>query len=169
MPCSITVDLIDQTPPPCPLSDEHLIRSWINTLYNHTPKAMVYHEMKITGVFVDAQESNRLNIRFRGKAKPTNVLSFSQAEWDGELDKPSLMSLKLEGILIFCSDIVKAEAESKNISIQDHLAHLWIHGTLHLLGYDHEDDEQADIMETLEVDILQQLGIGNPYIDNERT
>ncbi len=109
-------------------------------------------------------EVHRLNSRWRGKDKPTNVLSFPLAEpyeleaaADG--DRPELML----GDIVLAHGICSAEAAAKEATFQDHAAHLIVHGTLHLLGYDHEDDAGAADMEAREVRALQRIGIANPY------
>ena len=107
------------------------------------------------------KELENLNLQFRGLAKPTNVLSFAALDGDG-------LAL-LDGSPLFLGDIaiaaetVIAEAHNQNKPIRDHLAHMVVHGTLHLLGYDHEEDGDALEMETLEIEILKVENIGNPY------
>ncbi len=91
-----------------------------------------------------------LNARFRDVNRPTNVLAFPAAA-------------PLLGDVIIARDILYREAEDKRISIHAHLAHLTVHGTLHLLGFDHDDDQNADKMESLEIAILAELDIANPY------
>jgi probable rRNA maturation factor len=98
---------------------------------------------------VDEQESEHLNKTYRNKAKPTNILSFSY-----EMDKKHI-----EGDLVICSSLIEKEALELNIQELDHWAHIVVHGCLHLLGYTHETYENAIKMETLEANILQQLGV----------
>ena len=108
-----------------------------------------------------------LNAQWRGKDKPTNVLSFPQAEPDelddAAADGPELML----GDLVLARGVCETEAEGKRISLETHAAHLIVHGTLHLLGYDHQDDQSADEMESREVRALARLGIGDPYLVEE--
>jgi probable rRNA maturation factor len=106
---------------------------------------------------VGPEEIRALNRDYRGKDKPTNVLSFPA-------DIPDHIDLPLLGDLIVCADVVRNEAAEQHKSTQDHWAHMVIHGTLHLLGFDHIDDDEAQEMELLEISILQQLGIDNPYL-----
>jgi probable rRNA maturation factor len=109
---------------------------------------------------VDEEESHALNLQYRGKDKPTNVLSFPS-----DLPDEVLTSLKREplGDIIICVPVVLAEATEQHKTAIAHWAHLTIHGILHLLGFDHIDDEEAEEMEALEIDALQELGINNPY------
>ena len=107
-------------------------------------------------------EVHALNSEWRGKDKPTNVLSFPMAE-EEELETlgpgPELML----GDIILAHGVCAAEAEEKAIPLLDHAAHLMVHGTLHLLGYDHMDDDSAADMEAREVRALARLGIADPY------
>ena len=109
-------------------------------------------------------EVRSLNAQWRGKDKPTNVLSFPMAEPDeladpGSADGPELML----GDIVLAHNVCATEAAEKAVPIADHAAHLMVHGTLHLLGYDHGDDAAAEDMEARETRALARLGIANPY------
>ncbi len=109
------------------------------------------------------EEVRLLNAQWRGKDKPTNVLSFPMSE-GAELagatgDGPELML----GDIILAHGVCLSEAEAKAVPIERHAAHLMVHGTLHLLGYDHEDEAQAADMEAREVRALARIGIADPY------
>ena len=104
-----------------------------------------------------------LNAEWRGKDRPTNVLSFPMAERD-DLIKTNVAGPELLlGDVILARGICDAEAGDKGVALEDHAAHLIVHGTLHLLGHDHGDDAAADDMEAREVRALGRLGIANPY------
>ncbi len=113
-------------------------------------------------------EVQALNATWRGKDKPTNVLSFPQMQPD------ELGDVSGEGPELMLGDVVLAhgtcarEAEEKAIPLKHHAAHLVVHGTLHLLGYDHDDEAQAEAMEKREVRALARLGIADPYAESER-
>jgi len=110
-------------------------------------------------------EVRALNAEWRGKDKATNVLSFPMAEPD-ELDDQSADGPELMlGDIVLARGVCAAEAADKAISIEAHASHLLVHGTLHLLGYDHDDDESATDMEQREVRALARLGIADPYQD----
>ena len=108
-------------------------------------------EGAVTVRYVGAAESRRLNRDFRGKDYPTNVLSFPYSA------KP------LEGDLVICAPVVAQEAREQGTSLASHWAHMVEHGTLHLLGHDHERARQARDMEALEVEILRGFGFHDPY------
>ena len=105
---------------------------------------------------VDREEGRELNSRYRGRDQATNVLSFP-AELPDEVDLPLL------GDIVLCAPLVADEAADQEKDLQAHWAHLTIHGILHLLGYDHQRSEEAEAMERLEIRLLGQLGIDNPY------
>lgn len=111
---------------------------------------------ELTIRIVEIEESQQLNLQYRQKDKPTNVLSFP-------FEVPEGIELDLLGDLVICADIVAQEALEQNKAIKDHWAHLVIHGCLHLLGFDHIEDSDAEEMESLEVSLLSQLNINDPY------
>lgn len=117
---------------------------------------------ELTIRIVDENESQALNHQYRGKEKPTNVLSFPSevpAYITEEMDFPLL------GDLVICAQVVNRESVEQNKSFEAHWAHMLLHGCLHLLGYDHIEDEEAQEMESLEIEILQKMGFTNPYND----
>jgi probable rRNA maturation factor len=107
---------------------------------------------------VDTNEMTTLNNTYRQKNKPTNVLSFPfDAPTDVAMDVP------LIGDIVICSEVVEQEAHEQHKTAEAHWAHMVVHGTLHLLGFDHEQDADAVIMEGHEITILESLGFPNPY------
>lgn len=111
---------------------------------------------ELTIRIVEQEESQSLNAQYRNKNKPTNVLSFP-------FEVPEGVELNLLGDLIICADIVESEALVQKKLSHDHWAHMVIHGCLHLLGFDHIDDNEADEMESLEISLLAKLKISDPY------
>ena len=116
-------------------------------------KAALRVDTEVTIRIADAQEALELNSQYRGKDYATNVLTFPLSEI------PHLL-----GDIIICAPVVAAEAAAQNKSLEAHFAHLTVHGMLHLCGYDHETEPQAELMESLEITILQKLGYANPYL-----
>jgi len=106
---------------------------------------------------VGPTESRRLNARYRGRDKPTNVLSFPA------LELPAAGHERPLGDLVICPQVLRAEAREQRKSLRAHWAHLVVHGALHLVGYDHEDPAEANRMERREISVLRRLGFPNPY------
>ena len=117
-------------------------------------------EMELSIRLVDAAESATLNETYRDKTGPTNVLSFP-------FDAPVELSPRLLGDLVMCAPVVRAEAGAQSKQESDHWAHMTIHGSLHLLGYDHIIEVEAEAMEALEVNILKTLDIADPYEEQQ--
>ncbi|MBK1873430.1 rRNA maturation RNase YbeY [Marinobacter sp. 1-3A] len=111
---------------------------------------------EVTIRIVDIEESLALNHQYRGKDKPTNVLSFP-------FEAPAGITVPLAGDLVICAPVVENEARDQHKEPSTHWAHMVVHGMLHLQGYDHIDDEEAEAMEAMEIRLLAEFGFGNPY------
>ena len=114
-------------------------------------------EVEMTVRIVDEVESHELNLTYRGKDRPTNVLSFP-------FECPDEVELPLLGDLVICRQVVEREAAEQEKPLMAHWAHMVVHGSLHLLGYDHIEDDEAEEMESLETQIMQGLGFDDPYL-----
>lgn len=153
--------VVVQSDCPAPgLPDPAAIRDWLGLTLREAGNAVTPGAEVVVRV-VDEAESRALNHEYRGVDRPTNVLAFP-AELDAlpglpSGDEPSL------GDIVLCAEVVANEARQQGKRATDHFAHLIVHGTLHLLGYDHESSEDADRMERLEARILAQRGLQNPY------
>ncbi|MFT6113101.1 MAG: putative rRNA maturation factor [Oleispira sp.] len=121
-----------------------------------------YDEPELTIRIVDETESQELNNDYRGKDKPTNVLSFP-------FEAPAHVPIPLLGDLIVCKQVVEREAIEQGKTLTAHWAHMIVHGCLHLLGYDHIEDEEAEEMEGIERVVMAELGFEDPYKDDENT
>jgi len=124
---------------------------------NATLATQTLEQAEICIRVVGLDESRQLNCQYRQKDKPTNVLSFPS-------DLPEELQLPLLGDLVICAPVVTEEAQSQDKTLQAHWAHMVVHGTLHLLGFDHIEDSDAETMESLEIEILNSLGFHNPYL-----
>ncbi len=154
------------------------LRRWADAAFSQRPLRPVANASALTIRVVGAAESRRLNRMWRGKDKPTNVLSFpaeplpvmargaataGRAPLPLELAQVPYQELPELGDLAICAPVVAREARQQDKSSQAHWAHMVVHGVLHLLGYDHENENDAAVMETREAKILEQFGYTNPY------
>ena len=117
-------------------------------------------EVEMTVRIVDEAESHELNLNYRGKDRPTNVLSFP-------FECPDEVELPLLGDLVICRQVVEREAQEQDKPVMAHWAHMVVHGSLHLLGYDHIEDDEAEEMEILETQIMMGLGFADPYLSEK--
>ena len=117
-------------------------------------------EVEMTVRIVDEAESHELNLNYRGKDRPTNVLSFP-------FECPDEVELPLLGDLVICRQVVEREAQEQDKPLMAHWAHMVVHGSLHLLGYDHIEDDEAEEMESLEAQIMTGLGFADPYLSEK--
>lgn len=133
--------------------DKEHIQQWVDAALQGYGR-----DTEIVVRIVDEQESAQLNQQYRHKQGATNILSFPA-------DIPEGIGLSLLGDLVVCAPVVEKEAMTQQKPLLDHWAHIIVHGVLHLLGYDHIDDADAEIMEDKEINILQTLNINNPYLE----
>ena len=125
-------------------------------LLRKTVQAALFFPAQLNVRFVHAEEGRILNRDYRGKDYATNVLTFAYTEdQDAEVTQADI---------ILCTDVLQKEAEDQKKTVKEHAQHLLVHGVLHAQGYDHEDDEEAEEMESLEIEILEKLGLKNPYL-----
>ena len=141
------------------LPDEKQFYRWIwHALKSH------YRRAELSLVLLDEEEARAYNRDYRGKDYATNVLSFALNE--GEI-LPDQFSDELCGDLIICPQVVLKEAGEQGKTAEQHFAHLTMHGTLHLMGYDHIEEAEAEEMEALEIRLMQAAGYPNPYQEDE--
>jgi len=134
-----------------PVPGKAEIRRWVGAALAHRQA-----DAEISVRLVSEAEMTALNKQYRGREGSTNVLSFPA-------DLPPELELPLLGDIVVCAAVVAREAAEQHKQLPQHWAHMLVHGSLHLLGYDHIDTAQADIMEPLETTILQALGYPCPY------
>ena len=130
---------------------EDKIRLWVDSALAEYPSAS-----ELVVRIVDKPESAQLNEAYRHKQGPTNVLSF-------RFETPVHLPTNLLGDLVVCAPLLKEEAVAQHKSLENHWAHIIVHGVLHLLGYDHIEEADAEEMERKEIAILERLNINNPY------
>ena len=135
------------------LVDELTMASWLVVFEKYIES--LNHTYSVSVKFVSSSAMEQLNNKFLNKSGPTNVLAFPI-----KMDNDPLHSL---GDIAICSELVKEEAKEQGKKVEDHLAHLFVHGVLHLLGYRHVSTPDSKKMELMEIKILSELGIGNPY------
>ena len=132
--------------------DQEQLQRWVDAALDGFNQ-----DTEIVVRIVDEQESAELNEQYRHKSGPTNILSFP-------VEVPEGIELNLLGDLVVCAPVLEKEALEQEKTLTDHWAHIIVHGVLHLLGYDHIDETQAELMENKEITILNTLSIKNPYI-----
>jgi probable rRNA maturation factor len=137
--------------------DEDDIRRWIEAVLAAEAETA---EVELTVRIVDEAEMAELNARYRHKTGPTNILSFP-------FEAPPGVELNLLGDLVIAAPVVQREAQEQGKTETAHWAHMIVHGTLHLLGYDHLEPAEAEDMEAREIRILHELGYSNPYLLDE--
>ena len=130
------------------------IESWVSA----TLHSQDFETAEVSIYIVDEAEGQELNSQYRGKDYPTNVLSFPA-------DIAEEVGIPLLGDLVICAPVVEREAQEQNKALAAHWAHMLVHGTLHLIGFDHIDDDEAEQMESLETQIVTGLGYPAPYQD----
>jgi probable rRNA maturation factor len=133
--------------------DKGQIQQWVDAALHGYSR-----DIEIVVRIVDVHESAQLNKQYRHKPGPTNILSFPA-------NIPEGTGLNLLGDLVVCAPVVEREALEQQKLLTHHWAHLIVHGVLHLLGYDHVEEDEAEIMENKEIYILQNLNITNPYLE----
>ena len=150
------VDIQSNYPPNSLLTlpDESQLECWSCAVFNHENLS----EAEITLRLVDEAEMQQLNARYRHKDKPTNVLSFP-----ADIPEEIPLELPFLGDIVLCVPVIHQEAEAQEKLLLAHWAHMVVHGVLHLLGYDHINDQDAKIMEQKEILILKKLGFTDPY------
>lgn len=157
----VAIELNLQFQTPHPELTEPLLYQWVSTtvhevaaIYQEANQAVPFQKIALTLRFCDETEGRTLNQQFRHKDYATNVLTFEYG-----IDATGTLSSDI----IICIPVLIQEAKEQKKPFLHHAAHLCVHGVLHALGYDHLDDEEAEEMESLEIDILHTMDIPNPY------
>ncbi len=165
MPRNLTLDLQNQTSAKEQWTPHSkTLQYWLQRTIDLTPSnASATSDLEACIRLVSDVEIHNINKTFRNKDKATNILSFPASESIPESVYRQLQPIPL-GDIVLCPDIINTEAQQQNKTIEAHWAHLSIHGLLHLLGYDHIVNSEAEEMELLEINILKSLGFSNPYI-----
>jgi len=132
------------------LPSEEKLQQWAQAAYQGDSEVIVSMQV------VAGDEMRALNKEYRGKDRPTNVLSFP-------MDLPDEIGINLLGDLAFCDEVIEVEAKQQAKSLEAHWAHMVVHGMLHLQAYDHIEDDEAELMEAKEIEIMKTLGFDNPY------
>lgn len=145
------------------LSARKRVDNTLNMAFSMLPNKPKGIIPEITVTLTNDATIQKLNRDYRGKDKPTNVLSFHM--WDSLKDIPSGAGETPFGDIIIAFETIQREAIEQNKTLADHFTHMLVHGFLHLCGYDHMNDADAEKMELLEIKILKKLGINNPYIE----
>ncbi|MBA2629209.1 MAG: rRNA maturation RNase YbeY [Rickettsiaceae bacterium] len=148
-----------------PYVDESLFSELVSIVLSRYPNFLRVKALELSILLTGAKQMQSLNDKFRRKDKATNVLSFPDLEIDWRkivefIPDSDYMYL---GDIAFGYEVIALEAKKKMISFQDHFKHLVIHAILHLIGYDHIKDEDAQVMESIEIQILEAIGINSPY------
>ncbi len=152
---ALNIEIQHATPYIIPVSDEVLL-FWAR----HVLKNQQITHAELTLRIVNTSEMSEINAQFRKKTGPTNVLSFPN-----EIPKKFLAQINYPflGDIIICPDVLEKEAKEQEKTIHAHWAHIVIHGVLHLLGYDHIQEDEEKIMQSLEIDLLKKINFDNPY------
>ncbi|MCK5262281.1 MAG: rRNA maturation RNase YbeY [Gammaproteobacteria bacterium] len=132
------------------LPSEEKLQHWAQSSYLGNEEVIA--SLQIVG----SDEMQDLNKNYRGKDKPTNVLSFP-------MELPDEVDINILGDLALCDEVIESEAKQQGKSLEAHWAHMVVHGMLHLQGYDHIEDNEAETMEAKEIEIMKELGFENPY------
>ena len=141
-----------------------IVNSFQKTALKIFDAILAAHDSALASVSLclcDDQQIQQINRQHRQFDKPTNVLSFPTYDMRSDKIDPAVPALL--GDIIIAAETVVREADAMRIPVTDHLMHLFVHGMLHLFGYDHIEDDMAEAMETLEIQFLAEVGIGNPY------